>query len=411
MMLYRPVRFARHRKRTARLAVAVGRRALSSALALLPLGVAACGSCNSATVEPRPGASEGRSTFDRRAATSEVTSAAPPIIGKPHTQGEPGPGPFAPDPPAVGPASRVLETGALLKVLERLRRVRDMPVSYRGPSRSEAEVYRRWVKKVAIQMLSDAPDPEVPPEKTPAGFRLRELEGGSLWLLSERRKARRGAGAVLLRGGAPTGQRELLIEAPHTFFDTNTLPIAVELFQRLSARALLINTIHRGAGLGPDAEAQARKTFARSGHSESDVAHVRWSFFNQAHTALVETLPGSVALQLHGYSDATVPSHAAVVSAAGTALGIEPFVAALRKGLSPLPIAAYPRDVRRLGGTTNRQAKVSRARDGRLMHLELSRTLRDRSREDPKVVAAIAAAVERTLVGRAIAADVQGGEH
>ncbi len=40
----------------------------------------------------------------------------------------------------------------------------------------------------------------------------------------------------------------LIVEAPHTFFDRGTLPVALAIFEAQRARALILNTSHRYGG-------------------------------------------------------------------------------------------------------------------------------------------------------------------
>ncbi|MGK4003837.1 hypothetical protein WMF31_14490 [Sorangium sp. So ce1036] len=108
------------------------------------------------------------------------------------------------------------------------------------PDDAEARSYGAWVAAAARA----AQERQAPPA-APAGFALRVLPGRDLWVLFEDGARRRGAVAVVLRVGPAA---PLLVEAPHTFFDQGTLPLALAVFEAQRARALLINTSHRYGG-------------------------------------------------------------------------------------------------------------------------------------------------------------------
>ena len=95
-------------------------------------------------------------------------------------------------------------------------------------------------------------------------------ESNDLILLREKADHKRGGGAYVVRKG---GSSSLVVQAPHTFFDAGTLPLAWELFQRAKARALFINTAHRYKSATP----------LPDGTHPSDVAHATDSQIGRAH--------------------------------------------------------------------------------------------------------------------------------
>jgi hypothetical protein len=242
--------------------------------------------------------------------------------------------------------------------------------SYVAPTEAEQAAYTAWIAAAAVA----AARATTPPAAAPRGFALR-LVGTSTWLLAEDAGTRRGGALVLLRTGAA---RPLVIEAPHTFFDEGTLEIARAAFDRLAARALVINTMPRSAKDTP----QARSEDAQSGESPSDVAHAKYSFFSGAHAALADAEPASATLQLHGFRDERVGLAQVVVSAAGTRADAQAVARALRSALPPESVLVYPNDIRDLGGTRNAQAVLSRGLGTAFLHLELSASLRSRLLED-----------------------------
>jgi hypothetical protein len=77
-----------------------------------------------------------------------------------------------------------------------------------------------------------------------------------------------------------------------------------------------------------------------------------------------------------------VPGFDVVLSGAGTRFDPAP----LRRELaaaSGLRVAAYPTDVRRLGGTSNQQARASRSLGREFLHVEMARGTRQRLVAEP----------------------------
>lgn len=307
--------------------------------------------------------------------------------------------------------------------------------------------YVAWVAAAGLAARNQQPPPAPPP-----GFALRAIPGRDLWVLSEEvkdKERRRGAAAVVLRTGAAA---PLLVEAPHTFFDRGTLPIALAVFEVQRARALLINTSHRyggrpkpgdaagddegaeegggeggeGAGGavaegettgggGPGAggrghggsggaraeESRAARARLAASLAFADVAHAERSFFLSAHRALLQSFPGIPAVQLHGFQDSSAPDAAAIVSAVGPGADLERLLAPLRAAVSDGKVLAYPADINKLGGATNVQARWSRQMGAPFYHVELSRTLRDKLIEDAELRRRFAAAFAGLAVGKA----------
>src|SRR5262249_40517025 len=151
-------------------------------------------------------------------------------------------------------------------------------VPYVAPSSAEAAAYGAWVRAAvdAAKQGGRAPEP-------PDGFALEHVGGEStLWVLEERADRRRGAGAGVLRVGEASG---FIVEAPHTFFDMGTLPVAVDAFDVGRARALVVNTVHRYRYRPAEREAETGEGSEAPEVVESDVAHAPVSFFLAAHEA------------------------------------------------------------------------------------------------------------------------------
>ncbi|WP_437331573.1 hypothetical protein [Sorangium sp. So ce394] len=320
------------------------------------------------------------------------------------------------------------------------------------PNDAEEAAYIMWIAAAGVAAQSRQPPPAAPP-----GFALRAVPGRDLWVLSEDDSRRRGAAAVVLRTGAAA---PLIVEAPHTFFDQGTLPIALAIFEAQRARALIVNTSHRYGGgpkpsnaVGDDegegtggasadeaaAETQATGDGARtagSGRAGSgvtgagggdgvqgagggargdivaargrpaatlafaDVAHAERSFFLSAHRALLQSFPGVPAVQLHGFQDSSAPDAAAIASAVGHGANLERLLAPLRAVVSDGKVLAYPADIKKLGGATNVQARWSRQMGAPFYHLELSRALRDKLLTDEDLRRRFAAAFAGLVAGK-----------
>jgi hypothetical protein len=264
----------------------------------------------------------------------------------------------------------------LVRAIANARQGGKTVVDYRAPNPDEYAHHVVWLRTLFAAPATPAPT-------VPAGFLLREL-GDEYRYFEEEPTQKRGAGVVVLRKGM---SRPLAIEVPHSFFDEGTLELGLALYLRSSAALLLVNTVHRyrttdgkppGGGDAPDTGSSSK---GRPRHATSDVAHTGASYFNAAHEAFLVTHPQSLAIQLHGYSDDSAPDFDLVISAARTKSQLAQLATALRHALG-LRVALYPEDIRKLGGTTNVQALLSRKHGTCFVHLELAQSLRSRLHAD-----------------------------
>ncbi len=187
-----------------------------------------------------------------------------------------------------------------------------------------------------------------------------------------------GAGVYELRVGEAS---PLFVLVPHSFSDTGTLPIGEALFTGLHARALLVNTVHRykGAGCTPpgnDEDAPTPKA------CPSDMAHADDSYFHALHAGLATAFPSAVTLALHGFARrADDPD--LIVSAAGTRADLAPLLRELVTLYGADRVRCFPNQIQRLGGTTSVQARLLRKMNAQMVHLEMSREVRDQLSKDP----------------------------
>ena len=308
----------------------------------------------------------------------------------------------APSAPSV--TAPAVDEGAEERLLARIEpmRKRGRKLEVDPPDDIEERAFQAWVAAAA----SAARDGGAPPA-APRGFAITVAPGEGVWLLSEGRR-RRGAGALALRVGPAT---PLIVEAPHTFYDQGTLPIAISVFTAQRARALLINTAHRYAGRPrPDDGDEEAEGVGGAGGAEGDggaggeggagceggaggagggrgksgvlpaqdVAHAERSFFLAAHRGLLDAHPGAPTAQFHGFQDKSAPGVAVIVSAVGPGADLPTLLAALRQALPDDTIHGYPSEIRKLGGESNAQARGSLGAGAPFYHVEISRTLRDR---------------------------------
>jgi hypothetical protein len=163
----------------------------------------------------------------------------------------------------------------------------------------------------------------------------------------------------------PEGDDEIIIEAPHPYFDTNTWQVAFRTYQFLENRYFLMAGTHRYAnGTNP---------------RPADVAHNTQNMFHVVHQ---EVSPLCVhAMQIHGFSRNNHPGYPDVVLSNGTpnpgqildslALEItsEGYTVGIFDGIN----------WSNLGATTNTQGQFSNANGYSFIHMELEYFIRNNS--------------------------------
>ncbi len=192
------------------------------------------------------------------------------------------------------------------------------------------------------------------------------------------------------------GARPIIVESPHPNYDTDSDLQAVLLFERLSARALVMSGTHRCGSFTP---AGCSGTTSACGSSapyrESDMAHTELSAFQAAHVFLADSFVSDWVLSVHGFSSAGVSVSDGTVGAIsdqsataqiGTAL------AAAFPGQLITSCNAYTGATvqSRLCGTTNTQGRhlnsspnaclaAGTQSAGRFVHMEQSLSIRQQS--------------------------------
>lgn len=219
------------------------------------------------------------------------------------------------------------------------------------------------------------------------GFQLVDLEG-DLVLVREGAR-RRGGGAYVFRAGAASRS---IVQAPHTFFDEGTLPLACELFARGNAAALFINTAHRYKS--------ASKT--PSGVFPADVAHARDSLFQAATEGMLRARAAQkpVVVQLHGFGEREAEG-AVVLSGGVRRFGLAN-VAAAQAALARVidgGVLRFPDDQNDLGATTNVQGALVREAGGQFLHIEMGAPLRRALLSNPIYRASVLATLADAMEG------------
>lgn len=221
------------------------------------------------------------------------------------------------------------------------------------------------------------------------------LGGAPAVALVERAAHRRGWGAYVLRCGAPAPAR--VVQVPHSFFDQGTLEIGRAVAEA-GASALFVNTVHRyPGGVSPRAAGVEGEDAPAS---PQDLAHRDDTLWQVLTAAVVDAWADAELVQLHGFADGADPAHPgarAIVSPGRAEAGrarAAAVVGALTGLISDGEVLLYPRDTRALGATRNAQGALLAARGrGALLHVELSRTLREQLRADADLRRRFAAAL------------------
>jgi len=238
---------------------------------------------------------------------------------------------------------------------------------YQAPTDAERSALGR-----AIEAAWKGHEDEARAAAAPAGFEVQRVtEAPGTLLLREIPPRYRGGGAYLLRLSSSS---RLVVQAPHTFFDEGTAPLACEMFARTQAGALFVNTVHRYLKRPPPAASVAAN---ENDGSLADVAHLRGSFFQTATEAATRSVPSLFVVQLHGFSDRVDGTN--VVLSAGTKRLSNDRTSVVAHAIEQLAggkVRRFPEDIADLGATTNVQGHVVRRAGGFFLHVEMSQTLR-----------------------------------
>ena len=156
---------------------------------------------------------------------------------------------------------------------------------------------------------------------------------------------------------------EMVLQAPHPFYDLGTGALVAKIFDEYPVRVACFATANR----------------KRPGN---DVAHVASTRFQSATQGIVDALAAPVLVQLHGFGSRTT-SHDAVLSSGPLPVKSGVVVRRAKRMASQLGWqVATGADVPQLAGRTNLQARLLRG-PARFVHVELSRDARKQLMERP----------------------------
>lgn len=227
------------------------------------------------------------------------------------------------------------------------------------------------------------------------------VRGRVLWAMRELPEQRRGAGAYVVRPGPRSDDApEIVLQAPHAYFDLGTGNLAAALFfgeeGRGRARALFTNTAHRYKGMtraAPPAappesdESEEPDEPGEPGDAPADVAHSAEHGFQTATERIVRVLGHVVVIQLHGFADRAGRPEIILSSGADH---VPAHITALAAALGAIfeRVLRYPDDIAELGGVTNVQGRMlARYPRAHFVHVELSGTTRRRLGRTPALLA------------------------
>jgi len=260
------------------------------------------------------------------------------------------------------------------------------PSRYVAPTTEERQVLRDAIARYLRE--GEAARGNVGEAIAKIGFEIVDVaEVPGAVLLREREGQKRGGGAYVLR---PASTSRVFVEAPHTFYDEGTFPLACDLFRRASAHALFIETAHRYRSAAANAD----------GSYPADVAHAGDSLFQAATLGVLDAMSNARVVQLHGFLPRD--SFGSVVLSSGDKVEGQSLVSHAKDRLDAVlgsaAVKRFPEDASELGATTNVQGVAVRKAGGEFLHVEIEARLRRDLLKNPQlranVIEALAAALE-----------------
>ncbi len=219
------------------------------------------------------------------------------------------------------------------------------------------------------------------------GYQLSEYNGPKgHWLILEGEGKRRGAGYYLFRLGPLPN--EMVLQAPHAIFDVHTDVIAKYIFVNYPVRAVFFCDWQRYGWTGK----QPNKD------SDYDLAHNPDTLYQDLTALWAKRLPQTVFVQIHGFNQSSIRDHdTKMILSPGHRRKVgkyfDKMVTAFYQHFSPKQIALYPSTIKVLGGTTNVQGKLIRKLGGQFIHIELSESVRNEMKKQPKSISTLGQAL------------------
>jgi hypothetical protein len=189
----------------------------------------------------------------------------------------------------------------------------------------------------------------------------------TIWLVVDAGESRRGAGMFAIR---PHSSDQIMVQAPHSYFDEYTRPITVRMFERSNIRAAAWNTVHRQV---------------------LDVAHSERSYFHEFTKAFLASAEKPLVVQIHGFSQdrrRTVNGvDADIIVSNGTRFPPQWLRITSQELHAVTPnVRLFPTHINELGATTNAQALLSNQVGANFLHVELSDPQRRTFRRQTAVI-------------------------
>ena len=221
------------------------------------------------------------------------------------------------------------------------------------------------------QHFAGAWNPSLQQQWQQLGFRAEIIEYSQqrLLMIREQPTAQQGRGFYLFRIASTS---RLVLQAPHSFKDSYSGSLALQLFEQGDYLAAAWNTTTR---------------------DKVDLAHQADSLFNRFTAAFAQSVADGRLLQLHGFAQQKRKTQAGreaqlIISSGSKQLSrhVNAIAECSQKVLQG-NVYRYPLEVSELGGTLNVNAATLRSNghDG-FVHLEMSKPLRQRLRKDQQLL-------------------------
>lgn len=233
---------------------------------------------------------------------------------------------------------------------------------------------------VAVRDFEDPSLPAIASSAAEAGFELRRFTVDGRPLVAVLDNKSRGAGAFLFWLDASATGTALILQAPHSFFDTSTGSLALGGFLGATRppSALFVNTLHRYVGT------DGKRNKRDRGENPSDPAHNPEHAFAAATQSAAKAYSPRrvVVVQLHGFGadPSTTTDKGAIVVSAGRKSGSTRTSTEVSQALSNLElgrVVRYPEQADRLGATTNVQRRaLETVPNADFVHIEMSSDVR-----------------------------------
>ncbi len=291
--------------------------------------------------------------------------------------------------PSPTDASLPTQLGSLVQLVSKTEFVAAGSNAYVPPSSAEQEKFRTSLKELLADRV-----PQAMAGLTDIGLDLVQFTDtgkSSFYLIREKADKNRGWGitAINLKGS------KLVIEAPHTLFDTKTEVEAAAFFLSLSAKALLIAGTHRCANTeSSPCSGTTGVCGSDEPHRITDAAHSMVQLFHAAHEVFLDSDSSLVAISLHGFASGDGDPHAFISNGTNKEFSADDIanrLTAALKAQTGMTIAAVScndgnKDAR-LCGTLNVQGRYANgspdachtsvpSTTGRFLHIEQSLDLR-----------------------------------